>query len=102
MEHETMEYVWLVGIGGSNLDEVMMHLYAGTKFEVKQYLAKLIKENAKIAEFDYVVDSYSTMETIEERTNNHIYGYLATNQFHLDFSAHPINLDDYKEFKKNL
>ena len=84
--------VYIIGIGGSEIDCVVISRVYGTEQQVKEYLLKLIMEDrAKDEDFDSGTDTIDEFEVME---SGEINGYNCFYDYHIDYSACP---EDYAQ-----
>lgn len=91
-----MNYNWIIAIGGSALDNVLVKRVFGTKEQIKTYLFKLIVERRdennrgeEVADYGYFEYGTETAEQLTESENGKLYGYNAFTDAHEDFVAVP-------------
>ena len=82
----TEKQIWIIGIGGSNADDVEVQRVYGTKEQIKQHLLALV-QNEKDSWSETWEYGTETIDGIEERTPEHLYAYACFSDFHTDFSA---------------
>ena len=86
-----MNNTWIIGIGGSDMDDVKTYLVSGTEEQVKQHLVNLILEDRKTIEtesgesFEYGSESIEEIDTFGGHT--HFYGSAVYSESHRDYSA---------------
>ncbi len=79
--------IWIIGMSGSEWDDVVTYRVCGTKNEVKKHLAKLVRDAKKENpnSFDY---GDTTMKSVQERGNK-LYAGATYSSFHEDYTATP-------------
>lgn len=86
---------WIIGIGGSDTDDVDMYKFYGTKEEIKKcLLEKVINDQpTDNNENDYNGWQYGTdnINDIVERPNGSLYAYNCYTDNHTDYVALPLN-----------
>ncbi len=76
---------WLIGMGGSDADNVFISRFFGTKNEVKQYLVKKIKEYRE--DTDDIWDHGTECATEVTPKGSALYAYGCFNDHHIDYVA---------------
>ncbi len=79
---------WLIGISGSNMDNVITYRVSGTSDQVKKHLLALVKESkdADTETWEYGTDN--EME-IEQRAGGILYAFGCWADYHDDYTATP-------------
>ena len=81
---------WIIGIGGTEVDDVIVYKFTGTVTQAKEMILKLIKED--INEDRDVYDSGTDeLEDITVSSNGRIYGWACFSDYHIDYSATPMS-----------
>lgn len=77
--------IWLVGIGGTNADGVIMMRISATEQEIKEFLVNLVKEDKFT---DPEAWEYGT-DTVDEISNGvkGFYAYAVYSDYHIDYQA---------------
>lgn len=80
--------IWIIGVSGCEMDDVIISRVCGTEKQVKKYLVNLIKEdkNEGYGRFDY---GTTTLKEIEKRDDGSLYGYAVYSRYHNDYVATP-------------
>lgn len=78
---------WIIGIGGSDIDDVVTYRVFGTKTQVKKELVRLVKEEKRNNDADDWEHGTTKIADIEEVSPDHLYTYACFRDFHVDFSA---------------
>ena len=80
---------WIIGIGGTEIDGVILKKFVGTEAGVKTKLMKLIREdrNADREIWDYGTERKSELTMCPDGS---IGGYNCFASYHIDYSAKPI------------
>ncbi len=83
-----MKQNWIIGIGGSNADDVIVYRVFGSKNEVKKHLLSLVKEDKKNDKeiWDF---GTSSLKEIDERTDGSFYAFGCYSDYHIDYTASP-------------
>ena len=79
--------IWLVGIGGSNADGVVMQRISGTEAEIKELLINMVKED-KFTDpdnWDYGITSVDNVQ----QDGDSLYAYAVYTDYHIDYMAVP-------------
>lgn len=76
---------WLIGMGGSDADNVFISRFFGTQNEVKQYLVKKIKEYRE--DTDDIWDHGTECATEVTPKGSALYAYGCFNDHHIDYVA---------------
>ena len=78
---------WLVGIGGTEVDGVMMERVTGTKKQVVKHLVSLVRRDrdADPEGWDY---GSTAMKDVVDR-GGELYAYGVFSDYHIDYSAVP-------------
>ena len=84
---------WIIGIGGSEVDGVVLNTFVGTEAGAKTALMKLIREDRKAdrESWDYGTENKGEIAL----TDGGLYGYNCFSTYHIDYTAKP--LDEIKE-----
>ena len=89
---------WIVGISGSEMDDVVTHLVEATDYQIRSLLAKFCKEDAKNDDFEY---GDTRIDEVKKRDFGE--GYYAGSTFsdhHNDYTAIPVTkVLSYEEAK---
>ncbi len=83
---------WIIGIGGSNMDDVRTYRVIGTTEDVKNHLVSLVNEfkDDDSDSFDYgSTDASSVTEYETEYENGKLYAYACFHDYHIDCTATP-------------
>jgi hypothetical protein len=79
--------IWLIGISGTDMDDVMIHKFRGTLEEVKQHLVSLVRRD-RFRHND--IWEHGTLITEDIRVienTNRLYAYGSYSSFHNDYTA---------------
>jgi hypothetical protein len=82
---------WIIGIGGSDCDDVITERVSGTKRQVKKYLKDLVasdRDNDSEG-WDYGTTAIDGESGVEERTNGILYAFGEYDNYHIDYTATP-------------
>ena len=78
---------WIIGLSGSEWDDVVTYRVTGTKAQVKRHLAGIVKQDKKESStFDYGDD---TVKKVREMADGRLYAGTTYNQCHADYTATP-------------
>lgn len=83
---------WIIGIGGTNLDGVILYKFNGTVQEVKQKLLDMVKEDkaSDIENWDFGTEILS--EVLDQTgVENEFYAYGCYYDYHIDYTARKLN-----------
>ncbi len=89
---KTVKQNWIIGISGSDADDVFVYRVFGTKAQVKKCLVNEVKGDKQECEEDGYDDwEHGTTSTgsVEERPNGTLYAYGCWNNHHNDYTATP-------------
>lgn len=78
---------WLIGIGGSDLDDVITYRVTGDKEQVKRHLRELVKE--AVDEDRENLDYADTLKTIKADSNGVFHAGACFSDYHRDYTATP-------------
>lgn len=89
MKKEYSKYQWIIGIGGSENDGVVLYKYTGTVKEMKKRLLRLIKEDKKNDKENWESGSETVAEISDESNGEEMcfYGYGSYSYYHIDYTA---------------
>lgn len=79
---------WIIGIGGSAMDNVVTYRVSGTKEKVKKQLVKEIIKDQANDPGEWVNGTTNIYEITEEKSGR-LYGYGCYAYYHLDYTATP-------------
>jgi len=97
MKGKTKKEDWIIGIGGTEEDDVSMYKLTGTRYQAKREIMRIIRRDRENDKESY---NYGTenIKEIEERGDGSLYGYNCFSDYHIDYAARPLNLlKDSKE-----
>ena len=80
---------WIVGIGGSETDNVLVYKATGSKAEIKRLLLKLVSDDRKEDE-DIWDTGTEKISEIKERADGSLYAYGCYSDYHTDYTATPV------------
>ena len=83
--------VYIIGIGGSNIDRVIIGRVIGTENQVKEYLLQLVKEDKENDEDNYEHGT-ETIDDIEIMQLGEMNAYGCYYDCHIDYTACPETL----------
>jgi hypothetical protein len=77
---------WLIGVSGSDMDDVIIHAFIGTRDEVKEHLVSLVQIDRMENQIEW---EYGTEDVgaIEVKTDGRLYAFGSYNCFHNDYTA---------------
>ena len=79
---------WIIGMSGSDADDVITYRVVGTKKQVKKHLINCIKDD-RDEDRDNFEYGTTAMKDLETRYDGSIYGYTCFSDHHNDFTATP-------------
>lgn len=83
---------WIIGIGGSEMDDVITYTVKGTEHQVKKHLASLVREDAK--ESDWFEGGDTRIKDISYRNScspdDGFYAVCMFGDHHNDYTAIPL------------
>ena len=86
-----MKYV--LGIGGSDCDDVKVSFIEGSKSQIKNYIISLIQKMKKENEsYEYGSED---IDEISEIISGKLYGYACFAGYHIDITATPVEKMEY-------
>lgn len=90
--------VWIIGIGGSDNDDVKTYLVSGTVEQIKSHLIDVILSDRSDAESDsYEYGTENVKELASFNNDKKFYGYAVYSNSHVDYTAtlatQPVNLN---------
>ena len=83
-----MKQNWIIGMSGSEWDDVVTERVYGNKHQVKKYLASLVREG-KEANIDCFEYGDTTIKDIKERIDGVLYAGSTFSYYHNDYTATP-------------
>ncbi len=86
---KTVKRDWIIGVGGSELDDVLVFKFTGTVRQAKLKLLDMIKEDRAGEEFQDWWSGTENIEEIQEFANGRLYAYGCWDNYHIDYSATP-------------
>ena len=82
---------WIIGIGGSDMDDVVTYVVTGTVEQVKQHLVGLIQEERDTIESEasdtYEYGTEDVSELGDYNMSRKFYGYATYSDCHRDYTA---------------
>ena len=87
-----MKQEWIIGLGGSELDDVIVYKFTGTTEDAKQKLIDLInkeRENHDPDDWEFGCDS---VEDVATCSGGKLYAYGCWRNFHTDYTATPLDI----------
>ena len=76
---------WIIGIGGSDYDDVLMYRVRGTYDDVKKYLWDMILSDREYkTDFDFGTESINDIRCLDDC---YMYGFNCFENYHNDFVA---------------
>ena len=85
---------WIIGVGGSLMDDVRVFTFTGTKKQAKQKLLDMVNEDRREEEACNGEEWWSGTESVDEvdeQADDHLYAYACWDNYHIDYSATPVN-----------
>lgn len=93
---------WIIGISGSNMDDVVVYTYKGTKDQVKEVLLRIALRNAQEETkndphyFDF---GTTDIDEVRELPNGRFYAFNCFTDCHEDYTATPVeSVDDIASY----
>jgi hypothetical protein len=82
---------WVIGISGSEMDNVFVERVYGTEEQVKKYLLELVKKDRKADKetWDFGTTSIDGENGIDKRYDGSFYAYGCYWNHHNDYTATP-------------
>ena len=81
---------WIIVIGGTEVDDVLVYKFTGTDYQVRRKLLQMVlndMENDKEA-WDYGTDK---LEEIVVQNDGRVYAYGVYYDYHIDYAATPFD-----------
>lgn len=83
-------YIWIFGIGGSEVDDVVTRLIKGTKKQAFRYMMSRVKDDKENEKESW--DSGTTsVKSIETVRSDHYYAYNTFFDHHIDYSLQRVD-----------
>lgn len=80
---------WIIGISGSDMDDVITYAVTGSKDAVKRHLIELVKKD-KSKDSGAWDDGSLKPSEVEERQNGKLYAFGNYAEYHCDYTATPL------------
>ena len=94
------KYNWIIGIGGTEIDDVETYIVHGTQHAVKKHLLNLVRDarNEDPNRWDYGITNINGIDV--SSFGDHLYAYAVFSNYHIDYSAQMMPDDkDIKEIR---
>ena len=91
---------WMLGIGGSEVNNVVMYRFSGTTEQAKKLLFEIIQEDVENDKENYI-EGTESIDEIGEDKDGALSGYNSfescDSEYHIDYRMVPINTIKYIE-----
>jgi len=81
---------WIIGVGGSELDNVIVYKFTGTTDDAKQKLIDMVNSDREhdLDDWDFGNESVADVATF---AGGKLYAYGCWRSYHIDYTATPID-----------
>ncbi len=77
---------WIIGMSGSKLDDVICHIFTGSKDQAKEHLAGLVRED-KDNDIEFFESGDENAKDVSEHPDGRLYAYAMYRNYHMDYTA---------------
>ena len=83
---------WIIGIGGSDADDVIVYKFTGTIDDAKQKLVDLVREERDGIDLDDWDFGTESVGDVSVSPRGKLYAFGCYRDFHTDYSATPLDM----------
>ncbi len=82
---------WIIGIGGTEVDDVLVYKFTGTEYQAKCKLLQMLKNDIANDKdgYDYGTE---TVSEVDVQSDGRLYAYSVYSDYHIDYSATPVEI----------